>query len=79
MAYALVEYDLHCEPLSSINGQIVVDFIFGHRVDEQLDLKVSNVTFTPWKLHFDGSVCKDGFGVGVVIISPSGAVFEALN
>jgi hypothetical protein len=79
MAYALVEYDLHCEPLSSINGQIVVDFIFGHRVDEQLDLKVSNVTFTPWKLHFDGSVCKDGCGVGVVIISPSGAVFEALN
>jgi ribonuclease HI/probable phosphoglycerate mutase len=30
-------------------------------------------------LHFDESVCKDGCGVGVVIISPSGAVFEALN
>jgi ribonuclease HI len=30
-------------------------------------------------LHFDGSVCKDGCGVGVVIISPNGAVFEALN
>jgi ribonuclease HI len=30
-------------------------------------------------LHFDGPVCKDGCGVGVVIISPSGAIFEALN
>jgi ribonuclease HI len=30
-------------------------------------------------LHFDGSVCKDGCGVGVFIISPNGAVFEALN
>jgi ribonuclease HI len=30
-------------------------------------------------LHFDGSVCEDGCGVRVVIISPSGAVFEALN
>jgi ribonuclease HI len=30
-------------------------------------------------LHFDGSVCKYGCGVGVVIISPNGAVFEALN
>jgi hypothetical protein len=26
-------------------------------------------------LHFDGLVCKDGYGVGVVIISPSGAIF----
>jgi ribonuclease HI/probable phosphoglycerate mutase len=42
-------------------------------------LNVGYVTFTPWKLQFDGSVCKDGCGVGVVIISPSGAVFEALN
>jgi ribonuclease HI len=78
-AYVLVEYDLHCEPLSSMKGQIVADFIVGHRVDKQLDLNVRYVTFTPWKLHFDGSVCKDGCGVGIVIISPSVAVFEALN
>jgi hypothetical protein len=78
-AYALVEYDLHCEPLSSMKGQIVSDFIVGHRVDKQLDLNVGYVTFTPWKLHFDGSVCKDDCCVGVVIISPSGAVFESLN
>jgi hypothetical protein len=65
MAYALVEYDLHCEPLSSMKGQIVADFIVGHRVDKQLDLSVSYVTFTPWKLHFDGSVCKDGCSVSL--------------
>jgi hypothetical protein len=81
-AYALVEYDLHCEPLSSMKGQsmkgqIVADFIVEHRVDKQLDLNVSYATFTPWKLHFDGSVCKYGCGVEVVIISPSGVVFEA--
>jgi hypothetical protein len=78
-AYALVEYDLHCEPLSSMKGQIVANFIVEHRVYKQLNLNVGYVNFTPWKLHFDGSVCKDGFGVGVVIISPNGAVFEALN
>jgi ribonuclease HI len=27
-------------------------------------------------LYFDGSVCKDGQGVGIVLISPSGAKFE---
>jgi hypothetical protein len=55
-AYALVECDLHCEPLSSMKGQIVADFIVGHRVDKKLDLNVGYVTFTPCKLHFDGSV-----------------------
>jgi hypothetical protein len=78
-AYALVEYDIYCEPLSYMKGQIVADFIVGHKVDKQLDLNVGYVTFTPGKLHFDGSDCKDGCGVGVVIITPSGAVFEALN
>jgi hypothetical protein len=78
-AYALVEYDLHCEPLSSMKGQIVVDFIVGHRVDKQLDLNVGYVTFTPWNLHFDGSICKDGCGVGVVIILPSGVVLMLLT
>jgi ribonuclease HI len=32
-----------------------------------------------WKLHFDGSACRSGCGVGIIIISPSGAVFEALS
>jgi hypothetical protein len=50
-AYALVEYDLHCEQLGSMKGQIVLDFIVGHRVDKQL-VNVGYVTFTPWKLHF---------------------------
>jgi ribonuclease HI len=62
-----------------MKGQNVADFIVGHRVDKQLNLNVGYVTFTPWKLHFDGSVCKYYCGVGVVIISPNGAIFEALN
>jgi hypothetical protein len=37
-AYALVEYDLHCEPIKSMRGQIVADFIIEHRTDKQLDL-----------------------------------------
>jgi ribonuclease HI len=29
-----------------------------------------------WKLFFDGSACREGQGVGVVLISPIGAIFE---
>jgi ribonuclease HI len=77
-AYALIEYDLHCEPIGSLRGQIVADFIVPHRIDKQLYLDVGYVTFTPWKLHFDGSTCRSGCAVGITIMSHSGAIFEAL-
>ena len=31
-AYALVEYDLACEPLKSMRGQIIANFIIKHRL-----------------------------------------------
>jgi hypothetical protein len=78
-AYPLVEYDLHCEPIASMKSQIVADFIVQHRIDKQLDIDVGYVTFTLWKLHFDGSTCRSGCGVGIIIMAPSGAIFEALS
>jgi ribonuclease HI len=78
-AYALVEYDLRCESIGSMKGQIVANFIVHHRIDKQIDIDVGYITFTPWKLHFDGSSCRSGCGVGIIIISPSGAIFEALS
>ena len=37
-AYALVEYDLGCESLKSMRGQIVPDFIVEHRINDKHDL-----------------------------------------
>jgi hypothetical protein len=78
-AYALVEYDLHCEPIKLMRGPIVANFIVEHRIDKKLDLDVDYVTFTPWKFHFDGSACRSRCGVEIIIISSGGAIFEALN
>jgi ribonuclease HI/probable phosphoglycerate mutase len=78
-AYALVKYDLCCQPIGSMKGQIVADFIVQNRIDKQLDIDVGYVTVTPWKLHFDGLSCRNSCGVGIIIISPSGAIFEALS
>ena len=36
-AYALVEYDLACEPWKSMKGQIVADFIVEHRINDEYD------------------------------------------
>ena len=67
-AYALVEYDLACEPLKSMRGQIVADFIVEHRINDKHDLEVGYITCTPWKLYFDGSVCDNGQGIGAILI-----------
>jgi hypothetical protein len=73
-AYALIEYDLTYEPLKALKGQVLADFIVEHGIE--LDNEINYLTFTPWKLYFDGSVCKDGQGVGIVLISPSSAKIE---
>ena len=67
-----------CESLKSIKDQIVVNFIVDHRIDNEHDLEVDYITFTPWKLYFDGSVCDDGQGIGAVLISPSGGFDSVL-
>jgi len=78
-AYALVEYDLSCEPLKSMRGQIVEDFIVEHQNSEEHDLEVGYIACIPWKLCFDGSVCDDGQGISTILISSNGALFEFSN
>jgi hypothetical protein len=33
-AYALIEYDLAYEPLKSMRGQVIADFIIEHRIND---------------------------------------------
>jgi hypothetical protein len=73
-AYTLVEYDLAYEPLRSMKGQVVTDFIVYHVVD--MDHSVDFVQLKPWGLYFDGSVCSKGQAVGCVIISRSGVYVD---
>jgi ribonuclease HI len=72
----LIEYDLAYESLKSIKDQVVADFIVEHSIDQNNDKSCNLVSICPWKLFFDGSTCREGQGVGVVLILPRGAVFE---
>jgi ribonuclease HI len=73
-AYVLVEYDLASEPLRSMKGQVVTDFIVDHVVD--VDHSVNFVQLKSWGLYFDGSVCSKGQGTGCVVVSPSGQYID---
>jgi ribonuclease HI len=76
LAYALIEYDLAYEPLKSKRGQVVVDFIVEHSIDQNSDQSYNLVSIRPWKLFFDDSASRECHGVGTVLISPKGAIFE---
>jgi hypothetical protein len=68
---ALSEFELKFKSAKAIKGQIIVDFITEHR-DPSIDL----LEITPWALFFDGSSCGKGGGVGILLISPRGEMFE---
>jgi ribonuclease HI len=75
-AYTLIEYYLAYESLKSIKGQVVADFIVEHSIDQNSDKSYNFISICPWKLFFNGSACREGQGVGIVLISPRGAIFK---
>jgi hypothetical protein len=75
-AYALIEYDLAYEPLKYMKGQVVADVIVEHRINDIHKLDMSYLTITPWTIYFDGSVCNEGQGIGIVLVSPSNVSFD---
>jgi hypothetical protein len=74
-AYALIEYDLAYESLKSMKGQVIAYFIVEHRINDTHELDMSYLTITHWTLYFDGSVCNEGQGIDIMIISPSNVSF----
>jgi len=68
---ALSEYDLRYESTKAVKGQAIAKFITHHWKGE-----VTLLELTPCALFFDGSTCKQGGGVGIVLISPKRMSFE---
>lgn len=66
-ALALTEYSLTYQSLKFVKGQIIVDFIVDHSLEEPLP---GGIETQPWKLYFDGSSNKNGTGIRIVIVSP---------
>jgi hypothetical protein len=75
-AYALIEYDLAYESLKSIKDQVVADLIVEYSIDHNNDESYNVVSIHPWRLFFDGSAYREGQGVGIILISSRGAIFE---
>ena len=68
---ALSEFNLRYELAKAVKGQVIADFVTQHHKPS-----VGYVEPVPQTLFFNESSCKQGGGIGVVIISPRGASFE---
>jgi hypothetical protein len=68
---ALSEFDLRFELAKAVNGQVMADFITQHHKPS-----IGYLDPMPWTMFFDGSSCKQGGGIGIVIVSPRGASFD---
>jgi hypothetical protein len=68
---ALSKFELRFESAKAVKGQIIADFITEHR-----DSSINLLEITPWALFFDGSSCGKGGGLGILLISPKGEMFE---
>ena len=70
---ALSEFDLRYESAKAVKGQVIADFITQHHKPS-----IGYIELIPWTLFFDGSSCKQGGGIGIVIVSPRGQVLSLL-
>jgi len=66
-AFTVTKYSLTYQSLKSVKGQIIADFIVDHSVVEE---SLNFMDVQPWRLYFDGSIHKNGNGVGILFISP---------
>ena len=66
----LSEFDLRYELAKAVKGQVIANFVTQHDKPS-----INYVELIPWTLFFDGSSCKQGGGIGIVIISPRGGKF----
>ena len=64
---ALSEFDLRYESAKAVKGQVMTDFI-----TQQDKPSIGYVEPMPWILFFDGTSCKQGGSIGIVIVLPGG-------
>jgi hypothetical protein len=62
---ALSKFDLRLKSAKAVKGQVMADFITQHHKPS-----IGYLELMPWTMFFHGSSCKQGGGIGIIIISP---------
>jgi hypothetical protein len=68
--FALSEFDIRYQPAKAVKGQALADLIV-----ERVNTNIAVLSVRAWAMYFDGSVCGDGCGIGILLVSPRGAAY----
>nr|GFA48608.1 reverse transcriptase domain-containing protein [Tanacetum cinerariifolium] len=71
----LREHNITYRPRTSINGQILVDFLNEMPSNAPQGVSVAETQEEQWTLFTDGSSCVDGSGAGLILTNPGGVEF----
>ncbi|KAK1616950.1 hypothetical protein QYE76_022467 [Lolium multiflorum] len=69
--FALSEFDIRYQPAKAVKGQALANLIA-----ERINTGVAALSVRAWTMFFDGSVCEDGCGIGMLLVSPRGATYS---
>jgi ribonuclease HI len=69
--FALSEFDIRYQPAKAVKGQALADLIA-----ERTSSDIAALSIRAWAMFFDGSVCGDGSGIGILLVSPRGATYS---
>jgi ribonuclease HI len=69
--FALLEFDIRYQPVKAVKGQVLADLIA-----ERVNTNIAVLSIRAWAMYFDGSVCGDGCGIGILLVSPRGLTYS---
>jgi hypothetical protein len=65
--FALSEFVIHFQPVKAVKGQALTNLIV-----ERINTNIATLSVRAWAMYFDGSACKDGYGIGILLVSSLG-------
>jgi hypothetical protein len=69
--FALLEFDIRYQPAKAVKGQALADLIA-----ERVNTNIAALSVRAWAMYFDESVCGDGCGISILLVSPRGATYS---
>jgi hypothetical protein len=69
--FTLSEFDIRYQPAKAVKGQALADVIA-----ERINTNIATLYVHAWAMYFDGSACKDGCGIGILLLSPRGVTYS---
>jgi hypothetical protein len=65
--FALSKFVIRYQPAKAVKGQALADL-----VAERTSSDIAALSIRAWAMYYDGSVCGDGSGIGILLVSPRG-------